>query len=144
MVIGSALITSETGAVRGSFPAAIPRTTMSRSVTMPTSEPSRTTGIDPQSSWRMSVAAWASTSSGRQETGSAVIRSRTFMAHLRPRRSEQDLRHCADLEDLRSADRAGALRRGPPVLHRDLLRVLDLARGLAFHAVASRHKRTSR
>ena len=34
--------------------------------------------------------------------------------------------HLSDLEDLRAAVRARALDRRPPVLHRDLLRVLDL------------------
>src|SRR5438445_8240428 len=45
-----------------------------------------------------------------------------------------------DLEDLRATHRADALGRRPPVLHRDRLRVLDLPRGLALHAVSGRHR----
>ena len=46
----------------------------------------------------------------------------------------------ADLEDLRAADRAGALRGRAAVLHRDLLRVLDLARRFALDAITGRHR----
>ena len=45
----------------------------------------------------------------------------------------------ANLEDLGAADRTGALGRWAPVLHGDLLGVLDLALGLALHAVTSSH-----
>jgi hypothetical protein len=41
----------------------------------------------------------------------------------------------ADLEDLRAAHGADALRCGPAILHRDLLRVLDLALLFALDAV---------
>ena len=50
----------------------------------------------------------------------------------------------ADLEDLGATDRTHALRRGPPVLHGDLLRVLYLARGLALDAIAASQRSTSR
>src|SRR5207247_4151082 len=53
------------------------------------------------------------------------------------------LARCADLEDLRPADRADALGRGPAVLHRDLLRILDLTRGLALHAISGGQRCTS-
>src|SRR6185503_15018177 len=139
-VTGSALITAEIGVERGSFPAATTRRTMSRSVMMPTSvPPSLTTGIAPQSSCFISVAAWDAVSSGRATVGLGVIRSLTFIARAPPiPRAEQELGR-ADLEDLRAANGAGTLGGGPPVLHRDLLRVLDLARGLALDAIAVRH-----
>ena len=53
--------------------------------------------------------------------------------------AQAELLPSADLEDLGSADRAGALGRGATILHGDLLGVLDLALGLALHAVASSH-----
>src|SRR5687767_8892562 len=140
-VTGSALITALIGVDFASFPAATARITMSRSVMMPTSLPFATTGSDPQSSCFMSVAACATVSSGLTTVGLDVIRSLTFMfiGGAPPAvRRQQELGR-ADLEDLCPADGARALRRRAAVLHRDLLRVLDLARGLALDAVAVRH-----
>src|SRR5205085_8762028 len=45
----------------------------------------------------------------------------------------------ADLEDLRPADGTGAFGRRSAIFHGDLLGVLDLALGLALHAVAICH-----
>src|SRR2546425_8577441 len=67
--------------------------------------------------------------------------SRTFIRHLRMPEAAAGrvpaLRRRADLEDLGPANRARALCRGAAVLHRDLLRVFDLARRFALHAIAT-------
>src|SRR2546430_17480081 len=73
--------------------------------------------------------------------------SRTFMC-APPTEERQDayrrLSRGADLEDLCPADRAGPLSCRTPVLHGDLLRVLDLTRGLALDAIAAGQRSTSR
>src|SRR3989442_10122910 len=67
--------------------------------------------------------------------------SRTFIRHLRMPEAAAGrvpaLRRRADLEDLGPANRARALCRGAAVLHRDLLRVFDLARRFALYAIAT-------
>src|SRR6266480_5000050 len=147
IVTGSADITVLTRCVFGSLPAATPRMTMSRSVTIPTRRPSSTTGIEPQSSCFMSTATSPSVASGLTVTGAVVMSSRTFMRTPPEPELPQDayrrLGRSADLEDLGPADRADSLGRGPPVLHSDLLRVLYLARGLALDAIACGQRSTS-
>src|SRR5712691_3230308 len=127
IAIGSADMISLTRCIFGSLPAATPRMTMSRSVTIPTRRPSSTTGMEPQSSCFMSVATSPSVARGSTVDGSRVIKSRTFIGHLRaevPQDAYRRLGRGPDLEDLGSADGADPLRRRAPVLHRDLLRVL--------------------
>src|SRR6188472_3300051 len=58
------------------------------------------------------------------------------------RNRDDGWRSAADLEDLSAADRAGALERGLAVLHRDLLRVLDLDLLLVLDAVGLCHLST--
>src|SRR6267143_3802615 len=60
-----------------------------------------------------------------------------------PQDAYRRLGRSADLEDLGPAHRAGPLGRGAPVLHRDLLRVLYLAGGLALDAIARCQRSTS-
>src|SRR5439155_14418825 len=118
--------------------AATARITMSRSLTMPTSRPFSTTGIDPQSCCFMSVAAWPSVGSGPLVAGWRVMISLAFIAPPSPEEPAgpvPGLARGADLEDLRAADRTDALRRRAPVLHGDWLGVLDLAAGLVLHAI---------
>ena len=142
----SSVVIASLAAVSAPLPSAITRTTMSRSVTMPTRRPPSTTGIEPQSDCFMSVATSPSVASGLTVVGCFVMSSRTFMcappggdaAERTPRLSRR-----ADLEDLGPADRADPLSRGAPVLHGDLLRVLYLTRGLALDAIACGQRSTS-
>src|SRR5437879_9399360 len=139
IVTGSADITVLTRCVFGSLPAATPRMTMSRSVTIPTRRPSSTTGIEPQSSCFMSTATSPSVASGSTVTGAVVMSSRTFMRHLRAGAAAgrvPPLGRSADLEDLGPADGADSLGGGPSVLHLVLLRVLYLRQAFAFDELA--------
>src|SRR5207245_11343914 len=132
---GPALVTALTRCVFGSLPAATPRMTMSRSVTIPTRRPSSTTGIEPQSSCFMSTATSPSVAPGSTVTGAVVMSSRTFMRHLRAGAAAgrvPPLGRSADLEDLGPADGADSVGRGPRVLPRELVRVLYLTRGIAL------------
>ena len=86
------VMTSRTFA-SGPLPSAMPRTAMSRSVSMPTRRSSSATGSTPQSHSFIVCAAWRNVSSGLVSSAVRVMTSRIFMSNLHVNGSRRGIRY---------------------------------------------------